>query len=331
MMENNLNGKDAHRLHQDILVIDGHCDTILAVVRGAGRLGTYRETGHVDLPRLKEGGVKVQFFAAFIESLYKPFSSLTRTMQLIDAFHTEVEDNSDCLAPGLTMRQIRRELREGKTIAVLGIEGGEALNGDLSVLRMLYKLGVRFLGLTWNQRNQLADGVGESITKGGLTNFGCAVITEMNRLGIIIDLAHISAAGFWDALERSRHPVMVSHTNCFKLCPHPRNLTDDQIKALARKGGIMGLSFVPDFLGKGRTSITNFFDHLDHVAGLAGTDVIAIGSDFDGIDNTPDGLYDCRCFPAITAGLLERGYTEKEVRGIMGENMFRLMEKVFNQ
>lgn len=328
MMENGPVYTAARELHRRLVVVDGHCDTILDAARGKRRFCRLSDTGHVDIIRLQEGGVRVQFFAAFIEESYKPYSSLTRALQLIDAFYKELDACCGLVAPALTIKQVKKDLKDGKIIAVLGIEGGEALNGDLAVLRMLHRLGVRWLGLTWNQRNQLADGVGESVTGGGLTCFGRQVIEEMNRLGMIIDLAHISEAGFWDVLEFSRHPVMVSHANCLKLCRHPRNLSDEQIKALARKGGVLGLSFVPDFLGHGPVNIDHFFDHVDHVAALVGTDVIAIGSDFDGIAHTPAGLEDCRCFPRITEGLMERGYTEKEIRGIMGENMLRLMENV---
>ncbi len=329
MMVNKNTLNSALELHKQLMVVDGHCDTILEVAKGRRKLGQFTDTGHVDLSRMYEGGVRVQFFAAFIETKYKPFNSLARALQLIDFFYTEVDSCSDVLIPGLTVRQIKSDLKAGKVIAVLGIEGGEALNGDLSVLRILYRLGVRFLGLTWNQRNQLADGTGESITGGGLTNFGREVVLEMNRLGMIIDLAHISEPGFWDTLEISRFPVMVSHANCYKLCSHRRNLNDEQIRALAEKRGILGLSFVPEFLGQGRKSIDGFLDHVDHVAGLVGTDSIALGSDFDGIEETAPGLDDCRCFPMITAGLVKRGYKEDEIKGIMGENMLRLMEKVW--
>lgn len=330
MMEN---GKQfvrrANELHRDLLVVDGHCDTILEIARGRRRLGKLCTEGHVDLVRMIEGGIKIQVFAAFVETAYKPYHCLSRVLQLIDTFYFEMDECRDIITPGLSIKQIRKDIKDGKIIAVLGIEGGEALNGELAVLRMLFRLGVRLIGLTWNQRNQIADGVGESITGGGLTEFGRQVIREMNKLGIIIDLAHISEAGFWDALEFSDKPVLVSHANCAALCGHPRNLSDSQIKALAKKGGVLGMSFVPEFLGGEKSGIDVLLDHIDHVAGLAGTDVIALGSDFDGIDKTAEGLRDCRCYPMITAKLIERGYTEKEIRNIMGKNLFRLMERVF--
>lgn len=316
---------DALEFHKQIIVADCHCDTLLETMNKGRRLYSYSEEGHVDLPRLQQGGVNLQFFAAFIETAYKPFNALTRSLELIDTFYREIDMCGGALVPGYNAKQIRKLLKEAKIAAVLGIEGGEALNGNLSVLHALYRLGVRFLGLTWNQRNQIADGAGEGQTGGGLTKFGREVVREMNTLGMIIDLAHISEAGFWDVLAHSRDPVMVSHANCYMLRNHPRNLKDDQITALAKSGGILGLSFYPEFTGD---NIDEFLDHLDYVAALAGTEVIALGSDFDGIEKTAEGLEDARCYPAITVKLFERGYTETEIKGIMGGNVLRLIEKV---
>ena len=320
------NNRDPLDFHKQITVVDCHCDTLLDVMNKGRRLCNYSEEGHVDLVRLQQGGVNVQFFAAFIETVYKPFNALTRSLELINTFYRELDMCGGMLVHGYNTRQIRKSLKNDKIVAVLGIEGGEALNGNLAVLHALYRLGVRFLGLTWNQRNQIADGVGEALTGGGLTKFGREVVREMNNLGMLVDLSHISEAGFWDVLAHSRDPVMVSHANCYTLQNHIRNLKDDQIKALAESGGVLGLSFFPEFTGN---SIEDFLDHIDFVAALAGTEVIALGSDFDGIEKTPDGLGDARCYPGITVKLLlERGYTEKEVKGIMGGNVLRLIERV---
>lgn len=319
------NKKDLLEFHKQITVADCHCDTLLEVINKGRRLCNYSEEGHVDLVRLQQGGVNIQFFAAFIETVYKPYNALTRTLELINTFYREIDMCGGVLVPGHNAKQIRRLLKDDKIVALLGIEGGEALNGNLAVLHALYRLGVRFLGLTWNQRNQIADGIGERLTGGGLTKFGRDVVREMNSLGMLIDLAHISEAGFWDVLAHSRNPVMVSHANCYALRNHPRNLKDNQITSLAKSGGLLGLSFFPEFTGN---NIDDFLDHLDYVAALAGTEVIALGSDFDGIEKTPDGLEDSRCYPGITVKLFERGYTEKEIQGIMGGNVLRLIETV---
>lgn len=310
--------------------MDLHCDTLLDLAAGQRSLAGYNMTGHVDLPRLITGNIKIQFFAAFIQSDYKPERSLKRALQLIDVFYRTLDTCNEQVTVGLSFRQITRELKNNRLIAILAVEGGEALAGDLAVLRMLHRLGVRAVGLTWNQRNELADGVWEGNTGGGLTAFGREVIIEMNRLGMVVDLAHIAEAGFWDALRLSGKPVMVSHANCYALCPHPRNLKDDQIKALAGQGGLMGLTFAPEFISMEDAGIEQFLDHIDHVAGLVGTGSIGIGSDFDGIRETPVGLEDAGKFINITQGLLERGYTEEEIKGIMGGNALRLLQKVLS-
>lgn len=319
---------NAYLLHYDCAIVDLHCDTLLDLAVGQRSLTGHSMSGHVDLPRLIMGNVKVQFFAAFIHSDYKPERALKRVLQLIDVFYRTLDKCGDQVTVGLSFKQIARELKNNRLIAVLAVEGGEALAGDLAVLRILHRLGVRAVGLTWNQRNELADGVWERNTGGGLTAFGREVIIEMNRLGMIVDLAHIAEAGFWDVLRLSGDPVMVSHANSYALCSHPRNLKDDQIKALAGQGGLMGLTFAPEFISTEAAGVERFLDHIDHVAGLVGTGCIGIGSDFDGIGETPVGLEDAAKFINITQGLLERGYTEEEIKGIMGGNALRLIRKV---
>lgn len=320
--------KDAENLHYSCSVVDLHCDTLLELVEGKRSLAGQGMTGHVDLTRLITGNIKVQFFAAFIQEVYKPERSLKRVLQLIETFYREVEGCGEQVVVGLSYRQIAREIKNNRLVAILAVEGGEAIAGDLSVLRILYRLGVRALSLTWNQRNELADGVWERNTGGGLTGFGREVVMEMNRLGMLIDLAHIAEAGFWDVLRLSGAPLMVSHANCQTVCPHPRNLRDDQIKALSAHGGIMGLTFAPEFISPGEAGLEQFLDHIDHIAGLVGTGCIGIGSDFDGIGEVPAGLTDATKFINITQGLLDRGYTEEEIRGIMGGNALRLLQKV---
>lgn len=308
--------------------VDLHCDTLLDLAEGKRSLSRLSLTGHVDLPRLMTGNVRVQFFAAFIQSVYKPERSLKRLLQLIDVFYREIDACNLQIVAGLSWRQIIRELKNNRLIAILAVEGGEALTGDLAVLRILYRLGVRAMGLTWNQRNEVADGIWERHTGGGLTTFGRDVVVEMNRMGMIIDLAHIAEAGFWDVLRLSGDPVMVSHANSYALCPHPRNLRDEQIKALAAHGGLMGLTFAPEFISNGSAGLEQFLDHIDYVAGLAGIGCIGIGSDFDGIGETPLGLADAANYPNITRGLQERGYTEDEINNILSGNALRLMQKV---
>jgi membrane dipeptidase len=224
---------------------------------------------------------------------------------------------------------IYRAVKDHKIGALLSLEGGEPLSGDLGVLRMLYKLGVRSVTLTWNQRNDIADGVGERRTKGGLTSFGVQVVEEMNRLGMLIDASHMSDEGFYDLISATKRPIVASHSNCRSLCDHPRNLTDDQIKAIATNGGVIGMVFSPDFIDKekDKQSVDRLLDHVDHITDIVGVEHIGIGSDFDGFPGIPKGLEDVTKMPNITKGLVARGYSERDVRKILGENYLEVFKK----
>lgn len=330
MAETNTHLIKAKQIHQKATVFDGHCDTILEVINHKRSLGGKTFAGHLDIPRMKEGGVDVQFFAVFIEEIYKPDRSLKRTLQLIDCFYKEIEKNQDDISLVTNYNQIEEVNRAGKIAAILSIEGGEALEGDLGVLRVLYRLGVRLLTLTWNQRNQIADGIGESRTGSGLTEFGLKVIDEMNRLEMLIDVSHLSETGFWDVIKRSKAPIVASHSNCYNLCPHPRNLKDEQIKALADKGSVIGITFVPNFLTqeKRRTNVKDVVKHIDYLVEKVGVDCVGLGSDFDGTDGLPLGLEGVDKIPNITEGLLDRGYKEKDIKKILGENFLRVFKDV---
>lgn len=330
LAEINTHSIKAKQIHQKATVFDGHCDTILEVINHKRSLGSRTLVGHLDIPRMKEGGVDVQFFAVFIEDIYKPDRSLKRTLQLIDCFYKEMEKNQDDISQVTNYNQIEEVNSAGKIAAILSIEGGEALEGDLGVLRVLYKLGVRLLTLTWNQRNQIADGIGESRTGSGLTKFGLKVIDEMNRLGMLIDVSHLSETGFWDVIKRSKAPIVASHSNCYALCPHLRNLKDEQIKALADKGGVIGITFVPNFLTqeKRKTTVGDVAKHIDYLVEKVGVDYIGLGSDFDGTGVLPIGLEGVDKVPNITGKLLDRGYKEKDIKKILGENFLRVFKEV---
>ncbi len=318
----------AKKLHESIVVVDAHCDVLMTLIGGGRRLGEHSQQGHVDLPRLKMGGVKLQFFAAFIESEFKPERGVKRVLQLLDLFYRELEDNRQDLALVTGCTELKQAVEQGKVGALLTVEGGEALGEDLAVLRALYRLGVRGLGLTWNQRNALGDGVGEAVTGGGLTNFGREVVREMNRLGMLVDVSHLSEAGFWNVLEVSTKPIIASHSNCAALCPHRRNLSDEQIIALAKQGGVVGVTFAPDFVHPETAALAGVLDHIVHIAELVGARHVGIGSDFDGIAATPVGLEDVGKLPGITLGLLERGFSERDIEMIMGKNLLRVLEQV---
>lgn len=318
-------------LHFQATVVDGHVDSILDVLAGKRRLVQRSQHGHVDFPRLREGGVDVQVFAHYVEPEHKPERALRRVLVQLDAFFREAEESGGQVVVVRGRRELDRALAEGRLAAVVGIEGGEVLQGSLEVLRMLFRLGVRLLGLTWNQRNDLADGAGEARANGGLTRLGVQVVREMNRLGMVVDVSHLAERSFWDVLEVSEHPVVASHSCARALCDHPRNLSDRQLRALAEQGGVMGINFYPLFLAERPDTVTlqRVVDHIDHVVQLVGPDHVGLGSDFDGIDRTPAGLEDVTRLPALTAELERRGYDPQSIRKILGENFLRVFRQVW--
>lgn len=321
-----MEGKTYRDIHFSSPVVDAHCDTLIVLKKQNRRLGQKSGAGHVDLPRLVSGGVNLQFFAAFIGPEFNA-APLARAMEIFDLFFEEMAANSEMVEPVYAYEDIERIISRKKVAALLTVEGGEALAGKLEVLRIFYRLGVRGVTLTWNGRNELGDGVLESGTGGGLTRFGVAVVREMNRLGMVVDVSHLSDGGFWDVIRESDKPVIASHSNCRALCGHPRNLDDGQIKALASAGGVVGLCFYPDFVHKERPSLDAWLDHAEHLANLAGVDCIGIGSDFDGGETIPE-LYDVTCLPLVAEGLLGRGFSGAEVQKILGGNLLRVLQKV---
>lgn len=308
----------------NFIIVDAHCDT-LSVLNGQK---LRRNSGHLDLERMRKGGVTVQFFAVFVSPAYKG-RELERALEQIDVFYNELE-NEPGIKPVASASELEKCIQSNQQAAVLSVEGGEVLGGTVAVLRILHRLGVKCLTLTWNNRNQLADGVGEKGSKGGLTDFGRRVVNEMNRLGMLVDVSHLSERGFWDVLEVSSKPVIASHSNARALCDHPRNLSDRQIKALAGQGGVMGLTFVPEFVDPDDPCLSRLLDHVDHVVSLAGPDCLGLGSDFDGVDKTISGLDDVARLPALYQGLIDRGYSQEVVEKILGKNFLRVIEQVWN-
>jgi membrane dipeptidase len=310
-----------------MIIVDAHCDTITRIMNEGKKL--YQNDCHIDIKRLKEYGSYVQFFAAFIDTEYLPFGGLRRAVQIIDEFYNQIEKYNEDIMICCSYNDICSSMAKGKIAAVLSIEGGEALQGDLSAVRIFYRLGVRSICLTWNYRNEIADGIRDDISGGGLTSFGRNLVEEMNSLGMMIDLSHISEKGFWDVIELSSAPIIVSHSNSRSLCDNKRNLTDSQIKAVANNGGVIGVNFYPIFLnGTKDASIIDIINHIDHIAGLVGTDNIGIGSDFDGIDCTPNGLAGVEGMQNLINELLKLNYSEVEVEKIAGQNFLRVLKRI---
>lgn len=329
------------RLHKQALVVDTHCDTLKCLLpqftrprdsmwqdRSKVGFGKRSELGHIDLPRLKEGGVDLQVFAISGERDPTPAYSLRTAMEMIEAFYTECEKYPKLVAPVTSHAEIMQANEEGKIAAMLSIEGSDVIEGHIGMLCIYHRLGVRMVGLVHSLRNLLADGVADNRTKGGLSNMGIDAVEELNRLGMIVDVSHLSDAGFWDVMEVSKDPVVASHSNSRAVCAHPRNMTDEMIKALAERGGVMGMNFAPDFVHKAKPSVATLVDHIDHIVDLVGPEHVGLGSDFDGIPSTPAGLEDASRMPAVTEELVRREYSEDYIRLILGGNHLRLIKKV---
>ncbi|MCD6262890.1 dipeptidase [Candidatus Bathyarchaeota archaeon] len=334
----------ALELHRRAIVVDFHCDVVLATLPdsafliggGVKRTLAERSTeGHVDIPRLLEGGIDCQVFSHFVEPIYNPIAT-RRMLQVMGYSLSEIEKNSDKLEVVTKAEEIYRN--HGKKISVIiGFEGGEAIDQDLRLLRMFYRLGLRRLTLCWNNRNAIADGVRWQRSKGGLTEFGASVVEECNKLGILVDVSHLTDPGFWDVLEVSKDPVIASHSNCRALCPSMRNLTDEMIKALAEKRGVIGVNYAQFFL-IGREELKNgkvatvetVVDHIDHIVEVTGSvDHVGLGSDFDGVPRVAEGLEDVSKLPNLTKSLVARGYSDQEIEKILGGNFLRVIKTVW--
>jgi membrane dipeptidase len=237
--------------------------------------------------------------------------------------------------------EIEEAHKRGKIAALIGIEGGHAIEDSLRLLRDYYALGVRYMTLTHTNTNNWADSSGDMTKAGvthhnGLTGFGKEVVREMNRLGMMVDISHVADKTFWDALDVSKSPLIASHSSCRALANVPRNMTDEMIVALAGKGGVIQINFNCGFLsttatgepGKPRAKLADVVAHIDHVKQIAGIGAIGIGSDFDGVDCTPEGLDDVSKFPNLTRALLEKGYSPEDIRKIYGGNLLRVMRAV---
>ncbi|MGB9887421.1 MAG: dipeptidase [Moorellales bacterium] len=312
-------------LHARRPVVDAHCDTVLRWARGEGLARA--PSAQVDLERLRQGGVRLFFCSLFVERVYPPGSRLLRALQLLDCFWREYEQHSDEVMLVRNRRDLRCLEATSRVGVLLTLEGGEALEEDLAVLRQLFRLGIRGMSLTWNYRNALAGGVAEEHGP-ELSDFGRQVVREMNRLGMVVDVAHLSEKAFWQVLEISERPVVATHANAYRLCPHPRNLKDDQLRALAASGGVVGVTSVPGFIDPRAPSLERLVDHLEYLCSLIGVEAVGLGSDFDGTEERLAHLEDAGSFPNLTARLLARGFREADVVRILGGNWLALLEKI---
>lgn len=312
------------RLHRDAVVVDLHSDTILDVASGARDITGRTASGHIDLPRLRDGGVDVQVFALFVHPRYAG-GGFPRVSELLDAFD-RLEARSPRLGRATTVAEVEQAVRTDRLAVVLAVENGTAIDGRLEHLDGLHARGVRMMSLTWNNSNDLADGAVEEI-RGGLTPLGRDVVMRMQELGMVIDVSHLSERSFWDVVEATTGPLVATHSNAAALTPHRRNLSDAQLAALAARSGIVGVNFYPAFTGG--AALTHVLAHVDYLVDAMGPDHVALGSDFDGFSQTVQDLEDVSRLPNLTAGLLERGHPPEAVRGILGGNALRVFRQVW--
>ncbi|WP_420454648.1 dipeptidase [Rubrivirga sp.] len=315
---------DALRIHYDAVAIDGHVDTPMLMLDQGYALGERHRRDHVDLPRMAEGGLDGAFFSIYVARSYGEGQAATdRALAMIEAVHRQVAGLDEATLVR-TADGVVAASRRGQRAILLGLEGGHALQGSPDVLRLLAANGIRYVTLTHSNTNSFADAATDAARWGGLSDLGRELVTEMNRLGVLVDLSHVSDSTFEDALAVTRAPVILSHSSCRALHDHVRNASDDMLRALADNGGVVMINFFADYLGPGATLATAL-DHVEHAVRVAGVDHVGLGSDFDGVPALPDGLGDVTRLPWITHGLLERGVSEADVRKILGGNVLRVM------
>jgi membrane dipeptidase len=362
---------EARRIQSHVLGIDTHNDTMQRVLIEKADIGQRLSDGTIDIPRLQEGGIHVPFFALWVPSYYHGSEAVRRTLDLRDAAQGVFDKYPDRIELATSARDIERIVGQKKIAAVLTIEGGHQIDDDLAVLRMYRKVGILSMTLTHFRSNNWADSSTGKPDHNGLTEFGKQVVREMNRIGMIVDISHVSDKTFYDALEVSTKPVIASHSSCFVYSDVPRNMKDDMFRALAKNGGVVGVNFGSSFLSQkdadtlkqliaqhneiepnlagseldafaakeradrgethpqvGNATVEDAAECIDHIAKVAGIDHVGIGSDFDGIPSVPRGLEDVSKMPALTAALLKRGYTEKDIQKIMGGNALRVIREV---
>ena len=243
--------KEARDIHYSALVVDTHSDSLAWPTRHDVDIGQRQEETHMDLPRMKEGNQNVQFFACFASPGWIEKKKVVQvTLDYMDSFHTLMQNYPEQIEQATTADDVRRITDAGKLAGILCIEGGHSIDDDLSILRMYHRLGARYMTLTWNNTNNWADGVLDEPRHEGLNHFGREVVREMNRLGMLVDISHVAPATFWDAIATTTKPVIASHSSAKAICAAPRNLEDDQIRAVADNGGVIGVNYEITFVGE---------------------------------------------------------------------------------
>jgi membrane dipeptidase len=353
-------------------LVDGHNDLAWAIRSLCGHdldrvdVGSRQTATRTDIPRLREGGVGAQFWSVYVPSTLSGGAALTATLEQVDFVHAMVGRYPDQLALTLTADEVESAFAGGRIASLIGAEGGHSIDCSMGALRMLFALGVRYMTLTHNDNTPWADSATDARRSGGLSAFGREVVLEMNRLGMLVDLSHVSTETMSDALDTSEAPVICSHSSCRELVDHPRNVPDTVLRRLADQGGVCMVTFVPDFVSSDcaarsravvaemercglnprdweargrfeaeyakvepipRATLAQVADHVEHVREVAGIDHVGIGGDFDGCDALPDGLDDVGRYPWLIAELLDRGWSASECGQVANGNILRVMRE----
>jgi len=365
----------AKKLHFSSIVVDTHDDTTQRFLDGNFDIGARHTDGSIDIPRMREGGLDAIFFSIWIPSKITGTDAVSRALTQIEAVRAQVRTHAKDLVLATTVAEVRAAQKEGKIAALMGVEGGHMINSDLDILRKFAGLGVRYMTLTHSGNDEWADSSTDTPAHNGLTDFGKDVVREMNRLGVMVDISHVSDKTFYDALEVSKAPMIASHSSCRALCDAPRNMTDQMMKDLAAKGGVIQINYHVGFLSQEfrdaekanpdinkaigaevqkrcgdnegcqliegdritreyvaqgklpRVDFAKIIEHIDHAVKVAGIEHVGLGSDFDGA-NMPYGMEDATKLPKITNALLKKGYSEGDVKKILGENTLRVVADV---
>jgi membrane dipeptidase len=362
----------AKKLQSSSIVIDTHDDTTQRLLDPSFDISVRHSDGNIDIPRMREGGLSAIFFSIWISSKILGPDAVQKAIHQIDAVRETVRKHPNDLLLATSAADIREAKQQHKIAVLIGVEGGHMMGNDLAVLRTFAALGVRYMTLTHMDNNEWADSSTDKPLHNGLTDFGKKVVLEMNRLGILVDISHVSDKTFEDALAISKAPLLASHSSCRSICNAPRNMTDDMMRDLAKHGGVVQINYhvgflsqefrdyekahpeveksideevkkrcgdnescklttgdqvVRDFMEAGKlpkVDWTVIIDHIDHAVKVAGIDHVGLGSDFDGAV-MPLGMQDVSHIPQITDALLKKGYSESDVRKIVGENTLRLL------
>ena len=359
----------ALKLQRSSIVVDSHNDILSFMFDenydiGQSSVGKY----HTDIARMKEGGLSAEFFSVYVDRSYAARGgSARRAMDLIDMVYRAAEKYPNDLVMSYSVADIRRAKKGKKIAALMGIEGGHAIENSLMALRDFYRLGIRYMTLTHNNTNDWADACCDTAKHNGLSEFGKEVVREMNRIGMLVDISHVSDKTMSDVLDISTAPVIASHSSARALAARPRNIPDELLRRIAKNGGVVMINFYPIFLDQKAidasaardarlkpqrdalreqfkndpkrleeeldklnaanplppTPLSVLVDHFVHVAKVAGIDHVGIGSDFDGVSYLPEGMKDIAQLPNLTYELLRRGYSERDVRKVLGENFLR--------